>query len=192
MLYTSMASDGQHCACCNHSPAAPSTHQTLDEMDFDRGIWSAALNEDLERVKSFLQKGTNPNVKDQAGYTALHYASRSGSVSVCVLLLDRGACANPQTRGGATPLHRSAYCGHLGVVRLLLDRGADPMLCDDDGSSPLHKAAEQGHEEVCELLLQRCPALRTLVDKRSRAPYQLVRASDLLQEMLTPPSDTHT
>lgn len=35
------------------------------------GIWSAALDGDLVRVKSFLKKGTNPNMKDNAGYTAL-------------------------------------------------------------------------------------------------------------------------
>ncbi|XP_035291550.1 ankyrin repeat domain-containing protein 39 isoform X3 [Anguilla anguilla] len=186
---TSMASEGQRCACCAQNLAAPSAHQTLDEMDFERGIWAAALNGDLERVKSLLQKGTSPNVRDQAGYTALHYASRAGNEAVCELLLDGGACANPQTQGGATPLHRSAYCGHLGVVKLLLDHGADPLLCDDDGSSPLHKAAEQGQAEVCELLLQRCPTLRTLTDKRSRPPYQLVQESSPVREMLRPLDD---
>ncbi|KAJ8400957.1 hypothetical protein AAFF_G00389140 [Aldrovandia affinis] len=181
-----MESGGHQCTCCAHNLATPSAHQTLEEMDFDRGIWSAAVDGDLERVRSFLRKGTDPNARDRSGYTSLHYASRGGNESMCALLLDGGACASPQTRGGATPLHRSAYCGHLGVVRLLLDRGADPMLCDDDGSSPLHKAAQQGHEEVCELLLQRSPALSTLTDRRSRAPYQLVQESGPLQELLRP------
>lgn len=35
------------------------------------GIWSAALDGDLERVSSLVQKGTDPNLKDSAGYTAL-------------------------------------------------------------------------------------------------------------------------
>lgn len=38
---------------------------------FPTGIWSAALDGDLERVRLFLKKGTDPNMKDQAGYTAL-------------------------------------------------------------------------------------------------------------------------
>uniref|UniRef100_A0A8C9WD90 Ankyrin repeat domain 39 n=1 Tax=Scleropages formosus TaxID=113540 RepID=A0A8C9WD90_SCLFO len=138
-----MASDFQRCACCSHRPAAPSVHQTLEEMEFERGIWSAALDGDLDRVRSFLNKGVDPNVLDQAGYTALHYASRSGSESVCALLLSQKACPNPRTKGGATPLHRAAYCGRLGVLKLLLDAGADPLLCDDDGASPLHKAEER-------------------------------------------------
>ncbi|KAJ8285910.1 hypothetical protein GJAV_G00032380 [Gymnothorax javanicus] len=191
-IHATMASHGHRCSCCTQHLATPSAHQTLDEMDFERGIWSAALNGDLERVRSFLRKGTDPNVRDQAGYQALHYASRAGHEAVCELLLDGGACPSPQTRGGATPLHRSAYCGHLGVVTLLLDRGANPLLCDDDGSSPLHKAAEQGHAEVSVLLLQRNPALRALADKRSRAPFQLVQESSPLWEILRPLDDTES
>ena len=71
--------------------------------------------------------------------TQQHYASRSGHLDVCALLLRSGACASPRTPGGATPLHRAAYCGHVDVVRLLLRCGADPLLRDDDGASPLHK-----------------------------------------------------
>ncbi|MBN3309706.1 ankyrin repeat domain-containing protein 39 [Amia ocellicauda] len=180
-----------HCSCCTDANlASPSTHQTLDEMDFERGIWSAALDADLERLRAFLRKGTDPNLRDQAGYTALHYASRTGSESACSLLLDHGACANPRTRGGATPLHRSAYCGHVGVVRLLLNRGADPQLCDDDGSSPLHKAAEQGCEDVCALLVQHCPSLKKGTDKRARIPQQLVQQEGHLKELLRPSENT--
>lgn len=35
------------------------------------GIWSAAMDGDLERVKSLLKKGTDPNLRDSANYTAL-------------------------------------------------------------------------------------------------------------------------
>nr|XP_055023533.1 ankyrin repeat domain-containing protein 39 isoform X1 [Misgurnus anguillicaudatus] len=151
------------------------------------GIWSAAMDGDLERVKSFLKKGIDPNIRDQANYTALHYAGRAGHLSVCELLLDYGACFNIQTRGGATPLHRSAYCGHLKVVNLLLDRGADPHLTDDDGATPLHKAAEQKHLEVCELLVKLFPTLRGVKDKRSRLPFDLCLEHDTFWEFLRPP-----
>ncbi|XP_034452602.1 ankyrin repeat domain-containing protein 39 isoform X1 [Hippoglossus hippoglossus] len=181
-----MASDKQQCSCCSHPVSSPSVYQTLDEMDFERGIWSAAKDSDLERVKSLVQKGTDINVRDSSGYTALHYASRSGHLAVCKFLLDNGACASPQTPGGATPLHRSAYCGHLDVVRLLLHHRANPTLCDDDGASPLHKAAEQGHEEVCRLLVENCPALCSQKNKRLQLSHQLAQQGDL-QELLKPP-----
>ncbi|XP_039875678.1 ankyrin repeat domain-containing protein 39 isoform X2 [Simochromis diagramma] len=155
-------SDRQHCLCCSHPVSSAGVYQTLYEMDFERGIWSAAMNGDLERVKYLVQKGTDPNLRDSAGYTALHYGSRSGHLSVCKFLLENGACASPQTPGGATPLHRSAYCGHLNV------------------------AAEGGHEEVCQLLDEHCPALRSQMNKRLQLPYQLAQQGDL-QELLKPP-----
>ncbi|XP_028852561.1 ankyrin repeat domain-containing protein 39 isoform X2 [Denticeps clupeoides] len=181
-----MAAQVKECTCCSHQHAVASVHQTLDEMDFERGIWSPAMNGDLKRVESLLNQGTDPNVRDNANYTALHYASRSGHYSVCKLLLDHGACASPQTRGGATPLHRAAYCGHFDVVKLLLDFRADPKKSDDDGSTPLHKAAERGHVEVCKLLLTHCPALQTAQDRRLRAPHHLVPENSPLREILGP------
>ncbi|XP_060893597.1 ankyrin repeat domain-containing protein 39 [Labrus mixtus] len=180
-----MALDRHQCSCCSHKVSSPSVYQTLNEMDFERGIWSAAMDGDLERVKTLVQKGTDPDLRDAAGYTALHYASRSGHHTVCKFLLENGACASPQTPGGATPLHRSAYCGHLDVVRLLLQHRADPMTCDDDGASPLHKAAERGQEEVCQLLLEHSPALCSQVNKRLQLPCQLAPKGDL-QELLKP------
>ncbi|KAM9742968.1 ankyrin repeat domain-containing protein 39 isoform 1-T1 [Menidia menidia] len=180
-------SEKHHCSCCSHPVSTPSVQQSLNEMDFERGIWSAAMDGDLDRVKSLIQKGTDPNLRDSAGYTALHYGSRNGHLAVCTFLLDKGACASPQTPGGATPLHRAAFCGRADVVRLLLQHRADPMLCDDDGASSLHKAAEQGHEEVCLLLLEHCPALCSQRNKRLQLPYQLAQQAGL-QELLKPPS----
>uniref|UniRef100_H3D1Q0 Ankyrin repeat domain 39 n=1 Tax=Tetraodon nigroviridis TaxID=99883 RepID=H3D1Q0_TETNG len=164
-----MMTPGDHrCSCC--SGPVSSVHQTLHEMDFERGIWSAALHGDLQRVRSLVQKGTQPNLKDTAGYTAQHYASGGGHVAVCAFLLEVGACASPQTPGGAT-LHRAAYCGHVDVVGLLLEHGANPSLRDGDGATPLHKAAARGHREVCGLLLQSCPTLCSVTDNKLQLPF---------------------
>ncbi|XP_026883051.2 ankyrin repeat domain-containing protein 39 [Electrophorus electricus] len=177
---------GVHRSCGGRCFSAPGARQTLAEMDFGRGLWSAALDGDLERIGLVLKKGTDPDIRDQTGYTALHYASRAGHLPVCELLLAHGACTNSRTHGGATPLHRAAYCGRLAVARLLLDHGADPSLADDDGSTPLHKAAEQSHLEVCELIVSSCPALRAQKDKRLRLPVDLCPDHSALLELLKP------
>ncbi|XP_061763206.1 ankyrin repeat domain-containing protein 39 isoform X1 [Nerophis ophidion] len=174
------------CSCCSLPISSSSVYQTVEEMDFQRGIWSAAMNGDLKRVKSLIQRGIPPNLKDTAGYTALHYASRSGHLTVCDFLLESGACASPQTPGGATPLHRAAFCGHLDVARLLLRHRADPMIADGDGASALHKAAEQGHEKVCQLLLEACPALSSLKNKRLQLAYHIA-PQEHLQKLLKAP-----
>ncbi|KAI5255517.1 Ankyrin Repeat Domain-Containing Protein 39 [Manis pentadactyla] len=45
--------------------------QTLDEMDFERGVWSASLNGDLGQVKYLIQRTADPSQPNSAGYTAL-------------------------------------------------------------------------------------------------------------------------
>ncbi|KAG8440943.1 hypothetical protein GDO86_006616 [Hymenochirus boettgeri] len=161
--------------CCT---AAAGVRQTVDEMDFERGIWSAALDGDLSRVRSLIQKGADPNLPDNFGYTALHYSSRKGSLPVCSFLLDNGANSNAQTHGGTTALHRAAYRGHFEVVQLLLEHGADPAKTDSDGRTALHKAAEGGHHKLCQLLLKQNGKLMELKDSRGQT------ASDLYPPVL--------
>ena len=61
--------DSDSCNCHN---SAPSTQQTLDELDFTRGIWNSALNGCTEEVVNFLDtKKVCPNAVDKSGYTAL-------------------------------------------------------------------------------------------------------------------------
>lgn len=67
---------------------------------------------DEKRVQNLLSKGTCVDAKDNAGYTALHYAVRKGNAGMCKLLLAAGADVNSTTRAGqATPLHRAAMAG---------------------------------------------------------------------------------
>ncbi|KAH0623079.1 hypothetical protein JD844_031008, partial [Phrynosoma platyrhinos] len=172
-----MASSPEHGkdgSCCSHQMAVPSVHQTLDEMDFERGIWCAALNGDLEKVKRHVLNHGNPSEPDAFGYTALVCASKSPAWSQSIKgWLKRGALCNAQTHGGATPLHRAAYCGHTDIAELLLAHGADPAAIDDEGKTSLHKAAENGHHELCCLLLKHNAKLRNMQDNSLRYAYNL-------------------
>ncbi|XP_043774633.1 ankyrin repeat domain-containing protein 39 [Cervus elaphus] len=170
--------------CCSHPSAAPGVQQTLDEMDFERGIWSAALNGDLGRVKCLIQKAADPSQPDSAGYTALHYASRNGHYAVCQFLLESGAKCDAQTHGGATALHRASYCGHTDIARLLLSHGSNPRLADADGMTSLHKAAEKGHLDICSLLLQHSPALKAVRDRKARLACDLLPGNSDLRDLL--------
>ena len=60
----------------------------------------------------------------QDDQTALHVASRLGSVDNVVLLLRHGASPDDMTKDQSTPLHLAAREGHLEVVQVLLDHGA--------------------------------------------------------------------
>lgn len=102
-----MSCDHQNCDC-SHSITAS---QSLDEMDFERGIWYAAQYGDIKRVEKLLKESWHVDRKDSAGYTALHYAARNGHLDVCRILLENGADVNAVTRGGVTALCRAATTG---------------------------------------------------------------------------------
>ena len=71
ILTKTMSNHGHAHDCGAHVSGAPSVHQTLDEMEFERGIWSAALCGDYEEVQRHLRRGENANRTDSSGYTAL-------------------------------------------------------------------------------------------------------------------------
>ena len=59
-------------SCCQHQATVASVVQTMDEMDFERGIWNAAQMGDVSKVeKMIVSEGIDPNITDNYGYTAL-------------------------------------------------------------------------------------------------------------------------
>ena len=56
---------------CGCSSKPSSYAQSLTEMDFERGTWQAALDGNVKRVRTLLEKGGDPDARDGSGYTAL-------------------------------------------------------------------------------------------------------------------------
>lgn len=78
----------------------------------------SAYSGDKDKVMKLIIKSRNVretvNAPDNAGYTALHYASRNGHLDICKLLLKNDAVIDVQTKSGkATPLHKAAATGRL-------------------------------------------------------------------------------
>ncbi|XP_068733040.1 ankyrin repeat domain-containing protein 39-like isoform X2 [Montipora capricornis] len=176
----------EHEEACGCASKPQPCAQSFTEMDFERGIWQAALDGNMKRVRSLLDKGGDPDARDGSGYTALHYASRSGHADICLLLLERGANVNAQTRSGkATSLHRAAYSGHSEVMKILIKHGADARICDSDGQTALHKAAEKMQKDVVRILLDLDAGLREVKDRHGRIPADVAPSSlKELQSML--------
>ncbi|ETE58247.1 Ankyrin repeat domain-containing protein 39, partial [Ophiophagus hannah] len=190
-------SPGHHedgtCSC--HPSSVQSVHQTLDEMDFERGAFRTPGSSDSEdnmhefstarhavrfdwKLRCHKRTGVARFFREPSFLFPQHYASRNGHYDTCLFLLGHGASCNVRTRGGATPLHRAAYCGHTAIVKLLLDHAADPAATDDDGKTCLHKVAENGHQELCELILEHHPQLRHMQDNSQRRAGDLVPAKN--------------
>ena len=73
-----------HSACCGHKSATTALHQTVDEIEFERGIWKAVIDADLGRVKELLGRDrTCINKRDNSGYTALVRVSHLSHLNGC-------------------------------------------------------------------------------------------------------------
>jgi ankyrin repeat protein len=96
----------------------------------------------VEKVKSLLDQGADPNLKNSDGDTALLLAIRwrHGEyvhTDIVKLLLDHGADINIQDKYGYTALIEASRGGGRTVIKLLLDYGADPHIVDANGSNAI-------------------------------------------------------
>ena len=79
--------------------AALSAHDALDDE-----LISAARAGDLALVEALLDQGTDIEVRDDIGRTALMYASTMGRAAVVETLLDRGAALEARDNSGWSAL----------------------------------------------------------------------------------------
>ena len=125
--------------------------------------------EDVQRVKSAINRGWNVNTRTIGGIgiTALHKAAGLPNVELVKLLLKNNASVNIKAPdGGETPLHEACkiWEGNPEVVRLLLDAGAKANARDDHGHFPIHYVFLHGAPDG-EEVLQHIEVVKLLVDR---------------------------
>ena len=126
-------------------------------------LMQAVLYGDAESVRLLLAEGTDPNIRNSVGATALMWAV--GDPEKVRLLLDHGADVNARSDEGRTPLLIAA--GRLGssaAVKLLLDRGAkvsDTSPAPLGGMSPVSEASRCDDEAVLRMLIERGADLKS-------------------------------
>ena len=148
------------------------TYGALDECPtykcqkiISKNIWSIIREGKVKEIKWFLDNGANPNLQNNAGTTALMYASRysntDSNLETVKLLLDHGADLNLQSNTGWTALILSSRYSNTTsnpeTVKLLLDNGANPNIQDNNGWTALISASRHSNTtsnlETVKLLL---------------------------------------
>ena len=83
-------------------------------------VHEAAKEGDLAKVKSLITEGSDVNVRDEIGFTPLHFAAYWGYKDVAGLLILKGANVNAADNKDTTPLHLAAVRGHKEIVEQLI------------------------------------------------------------------------
>ena len=97
-------------------------------------IWNFAQRDDLRTVRTLIDEGIDPMLRNKVGWTALHAAANGGADRVVAFLLDQAdADVDARCRAGRTPLIECARNGHLSTVKLLVRGGASVDVEDNEG-----------------------------------------------------------
>lgn len=93
----------------------------LDESLFKKAGWGWT-----EDVKSLLDQGADPNIRDAVNdITALMKAAIQEHFDICTLLIENGADIEAKTSYNWTALMVAAYKGHTEICKLLIEKGAN-------------------------------------------------------------------
>ncbi len=106
-------------------------------------LWQAALDNNIEAVKSELAKGAPVFSTAQNGATPLHFAASRANADMVKLLISEGASAKATTAEGATPLQFAAsYGADISVKRKTQRSGYNAPNSNEETNMPLPTAAE--------------------------------------------------
>lgn len=131
----------------------------------DRALTSAY--DELDAARLLLQRGADPDARDEWGWTALMRAAHAARPDVVRLLLEHGASADAAQRNDTrrTALYLAASASGdearaIEVATLLLDKGAgiDVRVVDynsTEGWTPLLAALKKRHWAMARLLVER-------------------------------------
>ncbi|MGE4232818.1 MAG: ankyrin repeat domain-containing protein [Bacteriovoracia bacterium] len=108
----------------------------------------------VRAVSLLLQSGTDVNIKNQNGQTALHLSVLLKSAEAVDLLLRNGADMNAVDKLKETPLMIAAKLGYTGIVLKLLEKGADITLQNHEAKTALQLAegAEKKNQAIIQML----------------------------------------
>ncbi|MCA0753788.1 ankyrin repeat domain-containing protein [Paenibacillus sp. N4] len=138
-------------------------------------LLAAASEGDAAQVSLLLDRGANPDVTDEEGWTALMWAAQLNDTETALLLLEAGADPDIAEQSyEETALMVAIYNGSVEMTALLLEQGANPELQDSTGWTPLMSAASGGDIEALQLLLDAGANPDTADDSgRTAADYAL-------------------
>lgn len=100
-------------------------------------IHEAAFLGNTKAIQQHIEAGTDLDVKDQYGSTALTIATTFNKPEIAKLLINANADIHATSADGSTPLHTATFLCRVEIVEALLAKGANTELKNAFGSTAL-------------------------------------------------------
>lgn len=141
----------------------PEEHVFVDVQDVCNWTplhWAASQN-DAQLVKDLLDLRANTTLRDLAGFTAAHYACRSGRRAIVEMFIAKGVRLDIRADNGLSPMDLASLSCREDIVETMM-RARDPWkwplypelsdLQDFGGRLPVHWAAAGGSARIVMML----------------------------------------
>ena len=149
---TAVKTDGESQQSTTAAEAKP-IERVVGAKAPDISIHEAVGKGRIETVKQHLTAGTDVNVKNDDGLTALNVATYFKNKEIAEFLISKGADVNTKEENSLTPLHLTAFDEYKEIAELLIANGAEVDIKDKNGFTPLHYSVGSGHKIVSEFLI---------------------------------------
>ena len=134
----------------------------LDEYSQENVNWKFEYDTNQENkekeiidiIKFLINEGADISIKDNLGYTPLHYAAALDDTKIAEMLISHGAKINAQNYDGETPVRIATYWGITKMIEFLIEKGADINIKDNKGRTCLKLATEMNYHGISDLLRQ--------------------------------------
>lgn len=132
----------------------------IEPSQISTPLMAAVARNEIDKVTTILNRGSNPDATNEAGCTALIWAISLGRTEIFDLLVDAGAKVSLADATGRTPLMIAASAGSIPIAEELIDRGANVNTAQDGGvneigqTALMHAATTNQNVAMLELLIQ--------------------------------------
>ncbi|PAV91530.1 hypothetical protein WR25_24571, partial [Diploscapter pachys] len=137
-------------------------------------LLDAALEGEIDLVKTSASQLGNVSIANDEGITALHNAICAGHYEIVRFLIEQNADVNAPDSDGWTPLHCAASCNNLPMVRQLVEGGACVLSSTlSDMETPVEKCEEEeeGYDGCLRYLTAAYHATGTINDGKVYTAY---------------------